>query len=295
MGFTVDIDTGGTFTDGFITRGDEFRAIKTPTTPHDLTVCFMECIKEAAKAFSIPLGDFLYDTDIIRFSNTIGTNSIIQRDGPKIGVIVTAGYEGLCPTADGDGKRPLVDPGMIEAIDEEVSETGSVRHVPEHTRVLAAAQSLIDRGARCLVIALNHADVNPENERTIRESIKREYPRDYLGSVPVFLSSDIVQRPGYQERINTAALNAYIHGKPPQNALRHHPRIQALRVIVNQLPVDGIYRATLHRSLGRYADQLVSRPHYRPEEGWDDLEALQQVTMGDMMEEQLQASFARRG
>ncbi len=31
------------------------------------------------------------------------------------------------------------------------------------------------------------------------------------------------------------------------------------------------------------------RPHYRPEEGWDDLEALQQVTLGDMMEERLAA------
>ncbi len=94
MGFTVDIDTGGTFTDGFVTRGDQFRTVKTPTTPHDLTVCFMECIKESAKAFAVPLGDFLYDTDIIRFSNTIGTNSIIQRDGPKIGLIITAGCEG---------------------------------------------------------------------------------------------------------------------------------------------------------------------------------------------------------
>lgn len=213
MGFTVDIDTGGTFTDGFITRGDEFRTVKTPTTPHDLTVCFMECIKEAAKAFTVPLGDFLYDTDIIRFSNTIGTNSIIQRDGPKVGMIVTAGYEALCPSASNDGKRPLVDASMVEAIDEATSETGVVHRVPEQGRVLAAAQALIDRGARCLVIALNHADVNPENEHLVRAAIKREYPRDYLGSVPVFLSSDIVQRPGYQERINTAALNAYIHGK----------------------------------------------------------------------------------
>lgn len=213
MGFTVDIDTGGTFTDGFITRGGEFRTVKTPTTPHDLTVCFMACITEAAKAFTMPVDDFLYGTDIIRFSNTIGTNSIIQRDGPKIGVIVTAGYEALCPTAGGDGKRPLVEAGMVEAIDEEISASGALHRVPEHARVLTAAQSLIDRGARCLVIALNHADVNAENERAIRECIKREYPRDYLGSVPVFLSSDIVQRPGYQERINTASLNAYIHGK----------------------------------------------------------------------------------
>jgi N-methylhydantoinase A/acetophenone carboxylase len=108
MGFTVDIDTGGTFTDGFITCGDDFRTVKTPTTPHDLTVCFMECIKKAANAFELTLEDFLYDTQIIRFSNTIGTNSIIQRDGPKIGLILSAGYEELALTQDSDGKKPLV-------------------------------------------------------------------------------------------------------------------------------------------------------------------------------------------
>lgn len=213
MGFTVDIDTGGTFTDGFITRGDEFRTVKTPTTPHDLTVCFMECIKEGARAFDVSLGDFLYETDIIRFSNTIGTNSIIQRDGPKIGLIVSEGQVALCPTVSEGGKRPLVDAGMVETIAEAVSAEGKLLRTPDRARVLAAAQALIDRGARCLVVALEHADLNAENERLVRETIKREYPRDYLGSVPVFLSSDIVQRPGYRERINTAALNAYIHGK----------------------------------------------------------------------------------
>jgi hypothetical protein len=49
-------------------------------------------------------------------------------------------------------------------------------------------------------------------------------------------------------------------GRPPKCPLRHHPRIQILRVKVNQLPVDGMYRAALHRSLRRYADQFVSRP-----------------------------------
>jgi hypothetical protein len=71
-------------------------------------------------------------------------------------------------------------------------------------------------------------------------------------------------------------------GRPPKCPLRHHPRIQALRETVNRLPVDAMYRAALHRSLGRYADQFICRPHYRPEEGWDDLEALQQVALGDV-------------
>ncbi len=213
MGFTVDIDTGGTFTDGFVTRGDELRTVKTPTTPHDLTVCFMECIKAAAQAFELPLADFLYDTEIIRFSNTIGTNSIIQRDGPKIGLLVSAGHEDLAPSRDPDGKKPLVAPDMVVAVAEETLADGRVHKSPDAAPVLEAAQGLIDRGARCLVVALNHADVNPANERAIRETVKREYPRYYLGSVPVFLSSDIIQRPGYRERINTAVLNAYIHGK----------------------------------------------------------------------------------
>jgi N-methylhydantoinase A/acetophenone carboxylase len=213
MGFTVDIDTGGTFTDGFVTHGDAFRTVKTPTTPHDLTMCFMECIRESARAFDLPLREFLFDTEIIRFSNTIGTNSIIQRDGAKIGLIVTAGSEALAPSMDAEGKAPLVAPDMVAGVSETVDAAGHVRHAPQLLKVLEAAQTLIDRGARCLVVALEHADINAANERAIREAIKREYPRDYLGSVPVFLSADIIQRSGYRERINTAVLNAYIHSK----------------------------------------------------------------------------------
>jgi N-methylhydantoinase A/acetophenone carboxylase len=47
----------------------------------------------------------------------------------------------------------------------------------------------------------------------VRQVIKGEYPRDFLGSVPVFLSSDISRRSGEAERINAAVLNAYIHAK----------------------------------------------------------------------------------
>jgi len=32
-GFTIDIDTGGTFTDGFITADDRFELVKVDTTP----------------------------------------------------------------------------------------------------------------------------------------------------------------------------------------------------------------------------------------------------------------------
>ena len=93
MGFTIDIDTGGTFTDGFFTSGNKVQKVKVDTTPHDFTECFMNCIKEGAGNFELSPGDFLKQTDVIRFSCTIGTNAVIQRKGPKIGLIVTKGFE----------------------------------------------------------------------------------------------------------------------------------------------------------------------------------------------------------
>ena len=53
MGFTIDIDTGGTFTDGFFLSDGRSASVKVPTTPHDLTVCFLKCIEAGAKHFDL--------------------------------------------------------------------------------------------------------------------------------------------------------------------------------------------------------------------------------------------------
>lgn len=213
MGYTIDIDTGGTFTDGFFARGERVETAKVPTTPHDLTVCFMDCVKAGAARFGVSLEDLLHETEIIRFSNTIGTNTLIQRDGTKVGLLVTAGQEQLAPTrAEGD-LAPLVGEDMIIGLPEAVSSSGQVQTVPDEQQALEAAQLLIDRGARCLVVAFGNSERNPANERLVRDLIKREYPRDYLGSVPVFLASNISVRSGDAERMNAAVINAYIHAK----------------------------------------------------------------------------------
>jgi N-methylhydantoinase A len=187
--------------------------VKVSTTPHDLTVCFLECIRTGARRFGVAVEDLLYGADIIRFANTIGTNTIIQRDGSKIGLILTAGKEVLAPGRGSDGKVPLIQPDMVFGLDEAVSPDGAALRVPDEQTALSCAQELIDRGARCLVVAFANSEFNPENERLIRRVVKREYPRDFLGSVPVFLSSDISRRSGEAERINAAVLNAYIHAK----------------------------------------------------------------------------------
>lgn len=61
-----------------------------------------------------------------------------------------------------------------------------------------------------------------------------------------------------------------------------HPQIVLLRNNVLDLPVDNAYKAQLLNSIERYRDHIINRPAYAPDEGWDDLEAIQQVTLDDM-------------
>ena len=67
--YTIDIDTGGTFTDGYICGGGDDVCVKVETTPHDLTVCFFSCIEEGAKRLMLETEELLDQTDVIRFSS----------------------------------------------------------------------------------------------------------------------------------------------------------------------------------------------------------------------------------
>src|SRR5947207_4518982 len=75
--YTVDIDTGGTMTDGLVWDGTTMVTVKVDTTPHDLTVSFRELLGEAARqlGFGSDLGAFLDEVSLIRWSSTITSNT----------------------------------------------------------------------------------------------------------------------------------------------------------------------------------------------------------------------------
>ena len=218
MGYTIDIDTGGTFTDGFVAGQGIARAVKTPTTPHDLTECFLNCIKAGAEAVDMPVERLLAQTDVIRFASTVGTNALIERNGAKIGLILSQGGGDLAPLAEGEA-HGIVEPDMLAEIAPDTPLEG----------VLGRAQELIDAGAQCLVVALDGSETDPARERAVRETIKREYPRDFLGSIPVFLSSDITVRDGYGERINSAVVSAYSHSRLARLLYKAEQELRGLR------------------------------------------------------------------
>ena len=99
------------------------------TTPHDITESFMSCVEAGSAAFGLDLGDFLRRTEVARVSTTVGTNLLVQRSGPRLGLIVTAGHEKDLYAKD--GKAGVLDrfvaSGMVVGIEEQVDDRGRVR------------------------------------------------------------------------------------------------------------------------------------------------------------------------
>lgn len=213
MGFTIDIDTGGTFTDGFISDGNRFEKIKVDTTPHDLTVCFSNCITEGAKMFDVSPSHLLRDTSVLRYSTTVGTNALIQRTGTRIGLLVTQGAEDHLYERNSSTLllEFLVERDMVLGIDGKINQEGIVEKEIRQDDVQKAAKKLLERGARIIVVSLHNAYYNPEHELQIKQWIQQDFPKHYLGSIPVFLASEFSRSREDFVRTNSTVINAYLH------------------------------------------------------------------------------------
>lgn len=211
--FSLSIDTGGTFTDGFVTDGERTRQVKVDTTPQDLTIGFAACVQAAADALGEDLGSFLSSLERLHFSSTVATNTIVERRGAPVGLIVTAGAESSLYGSAGQtaALHEFVSPDLTRGVAEQVDADGRVIAAPAAAEVEAAVRELLERGVRLLVISLAHADRNPANELTVRTLIDRSYPRHYLGAVPLLMASRVSLAPDDFGRTATAVVNAYLH------------------------------------------------------------------------------------
>ena len=204
----INIDNGGTLTDFCFVDGDEVRYTKTLTTPYDLSRCLFDGLeKVSALAYGEPrLAALLQSTDCIRYSTTQGTNALVQRAGPQLGLLVTDPtlVEGLAATqTQEDLLAALVGDrwGVIslDADDEELSR-----------ELLARVNDLSARGARRLVIAVSGTN-GAADEARVKRLLLRLYPRHLLGAVPLLFSWELVADRDDIRRTWSSLLNAFLH------------------------------------------------------------------------------------
>jgi len=262
MSFVIGVDTGGTFTDGFITRNGDLRTVKVLTTPHDLTVCLADCIREGARQFGISVQDMLADTDIVRYSTTVSVNTIIQRLGAKIGLLVSQGFKESLYSSDAKAVEPIfsfITRDMIDEVIEEIDDKGKVVKPIDTEDLLVKMQHLTDMGARAIVVSLNNAPVNPAHEKQIRAIIKEQSPSFFLGSIRVLLASDISDQPNAFYRTNAAVLNGYIHDAMVRYLYRAEDDLRA-NLYTRPLMVGHSHGGTARVAKTRAIDTYSSGP-----------------------------------
>jgi N-methylhydantoinase A len=210
---SIDVDTGGTFTDGVIRYEGKIVTTKVDTTPHNPVRCFVECIESGARLLGRDVPGLLENTNVIRYSTTAATNAIIQRKGAKIGLLVTEGAE---KTLYEMGLRsspiwPLLEERLVRGVPEEVDNGGLVQKALDGEEFRRKAEELLDAGARLLVVAFSNAAINPANELRARELFRQCFPDHYLGTPFLILSHQVSSRGGNAKRLNSAVISGYLH------------------------------------------------------------------------------------
>ncbi|MCW8222409.1 hydantoinase/oxoprolinase family protein [Verminephrobacter eiseniae] len=225
----VSVDIGGTFTDCFLVWNERKFGGKALTTHHNLAVGFQEALGNAFVQAGVPADMSLADLDSIRYATTLGTNALIERGGPRVGLLVTAGFEATVPLSRGRGygdgmsdsvqrdlpnatrPQPLVPMALIAGVRERVDGFGAIVIPLDVDDLRAQLRLLVDQGAQAFVVALTNSVVNAEHERLVEEIILDEYPSHMLGALPVTLSHRVSGRKSEYARTNSAIINAYLH------------------------------------------------------------------------------------
>ncbi|EFK08413.1 hydantoinase/oxoprolinase [delta proteobacterium NaphS2] len=216
MRFRMSIDTGGTFTDAFsVDEKGHLVTAKVPTNPTDLHIGSRGAIEELARKNNLELREFLGQVTSLIHGTTQGTNTIITRSGPKIGLICTQGQRdtiGLrrvprdnmwdwrkpCP-------EPLVPRYLRREVVERIDAKGNVLVPLDEDSVRKAVSYLKEMAVEAIVVTLLFSFLRPDHEERIGEIINEEFP-----GIDVTLSYTMTSELGEYERTSTAIINAYV-------------------------------------------------------------------------------------
>ena len=224
MAYVMGVDTGGTFTDGFVASdGGQLYAAKTPSTPPDFSRGFLNVIDELAATIGISTAALLADTSYIVHGTTSTLNALVTGDVCKVGFLTTKGHadsiaimnvEGRYAGLDteeiqnmaGTNKPPILVPRQrIFEINERIDYKGAEVVRLDEDDVRAATHHLLAAGVDAIAVSYLWSFRNPAHERRTRELIAEIAPALYVA-----LSCEVSPRIREFSRSATTIVNTQI-------------------------------------------------------------------------------------
>lgn len=223
-GYLVGIDIGGTFTDcAIVDRAGKLLTTKVPSTPADFSKGMMDALGAGAQALGLGLDAFCRDIAFLSHGTTVGTNTIIQKKGARVGLITTRGHEDaihIMRGSRGYGGRdirkvvhfpetskpsPIVPKRLIRGVSERVDCFGEIVVSLNEAEAEKAIRELVAEGVQAIAVCFLWSFRNSKHELRVKELVQRIAPEVY-----VTCSVDIAPKWGEYERVTATALNAYL-------------------------------------------------------------------------------------
>ncbi|GAB7549377.1 hydantoinase/oxoprolinase family protein [Cupriavidus sp. 8B] len=224
MSYVIGIDTGGTFTDGFVAHeSGRLASAKSPSTPPDFSQGFLNVLDELARELGISTAQLLAQTRYIVHGTTSTINAVITGDVAKVGFLTTRGhadsisimnlegrYAGLGPDeiqnmARTNKPQPLVPRDRLFEIDERIDYKGAEIVPLDERGVREAVRRLVEMEVEAIAVSFLWSFRNSTHERRAREIISEEAPHLYVA-----LSSDVSPRIREYARSATTIINTQI-------------------------------------------------------------------------------------
>ena len=212
MSLFVAVDTGGTFTDlvALDSRSKRVFYTKSLTTHDDAIEGVRACLTKADVCLS--------DATMFKHGTTLVINTLLERSGPDVAIVTTAGFRDVVELGRGSRTEPfelafdraqaLVPRHLRFEVAERTTAAGKVQLAPSRTDVEALADAISALGAAAVAVSFVNAYRNPENEQ-----LTAAWLRSLLPGVYITCGSDLSREWYEYERSVTASANAYVGPK----------------------------------------------------------------------------------
>ena len=280
--YRLGIDIGGTFTDFSVLDASTgtMIALKTPSTPPDFATAVRHGLARLVDEHRIDVSEI----GVVVHGTTIAVNTVIQRTGARLGLLVTSGFRDLLEIqrlrivnpSDLNSNRPAPLIGRADTfeIDERALADGTVDRALDEARVAEVGRELAGRGVEAIVVAFLHAYRYPIHERRAKEILGSVVPH-----LPVNASSDIWPQAREYERTSLAVIDAYVQPKVRRyldefrRALEEH-HVPAVPYVTKSnggiMPVDAARRFTVATLLSGPASGVMGAAYVAGEAGVRD-------------------------
>ena len=216
MPYRVGVDIGGTFTDfTIVDEAGDVTLWKEDSTPDDPTRAIQAGLSAVALNLGLEIPAFLGGTDLFVHGSTIATNAVIQRSGPKIGLLCTQGFRDVIHLRDGFKPErfnvhlphpvEFVDRYLRLGVEERMNHDGEIVKPLSESDVRAAAGHFRDEQVVAVAIAFLWSIVNPAHESRAAEILHDELP-----DTKIIVSSEVLPELREWERTSATVLSAYI-------------------------------------------------------------------------------------